>query len=242
MLVRSAVPHPPFISLSLFPLSFQNISAVARHHRRVSQRLVKNWRYKAFAVQNLTCSGGFALIFKFTVQPCYNIKEVCFLSHRRSSSHSPLPHQVSSSFILLDYCYSSAVTLWFKESVVQSPAFRSISVSLLSSCRFLFPQRRTIMSSLLQYDSALVCTECGVPITGQCLLSFGLPWHPSCLSCSVCGVTFDKETVFEGADGEPYCQRDYINAFAPTCVACNKPIWQRTGTLNASPVTNAINR
>jgi len=72
---------------------------------------------------------------------------------------------------------------------------------------------------------AVQCSHCLQPIGGRCLMAFGLPWHPNCLACCVCGKTFENEKIFEGEDGQAYCSEDFAKTFAPKCVACEKSIF-----------------
>lgn len=51
----------------------------------------------------------------------------------------------------------------------------------------------------------------------------GKYFHPHHFTCSECGKQL-KENEFMEKDGRIYCMDDFLNLFAPKCVACRKPI------------------
>ncbi|KAM9556320.1 leupaxin isoform 2-T2 [Guaruba guarouba] len=68
-----------------------------------------------------------------------------------------------------------------------------------------------------------VCTSCHKPIAGKVLTALGRTWHPEHFTCARCGQELGAQPFFE-RDGQPYCEDDYHQAFAPCCAYCAGPI------------------
>ncbi|XP_065540824.1 leupaxin isoform X2 [Lathamus discolor] len=68
-----------------------------------------------------------------------------------------------------------------------------------------------------------VCTTCHKPIAGKVLTALGRTWHPEHFTCARCGQELGARPFFE-RDGQPYCEDDYHQAFAPCCAYCAGPI------------------
>ncbi|OXA50003.1 Paxillin [Folsomia candida] len=67
------------------------------------------------------------------------------------------------------------------------------------------------------------CAGCGGPIKDKYVFAMGKYFHPHHFTCSECGKQL-KENEFMEKDGRIYCMDDFLNLFAPKCVACRKPI------------------
>uniref|UniRef100_A0A8B9G2U5 Leupaxin n=1 Tax=Amazona collaria TaxID=241587 RepID=A0A8B9G2U5_9PSIT len=74
-----------------------------------------------------------------------------------------------------------------------------------------------------------VCTACHKPIAGKVLTALGRTWHPEHFTCARCGQELGAQPFFE-RDGQPYCEDDYHQAFAPCCAYCAGPIREKVLT------------
>ncbi|XP_062488533.1 leupaxin isoform X3 [Pezoporus occidentalis] len=74
-----------------------------------------------------------------------------------------------------------------------------------------------------------VCTTCHKPIAGKVLTALGRTWHPEHFTCIRCGQELSSRPFFE-RDGQPYCEDDYHQAFAPCCAYCAGPIREKVLT------------
>ncbi|KAM9556324.1 leupaxin isoform 6-T6 [Guaruba guarouba] len=74
-----------------------------------------------------------------------------------------------------------------------------------------------------------VCTSCHKPIAGKVLTALGRTWHPEHFTCARCGQELGAQPFFE-RDGQPYCEDDYHQAFAPCCAYCAGPIREKVLT------------
>jgi len=81
-----------------------------------------------------------------------------------------------------------------------------------------------------------VCSACSETIRENRLDAFGMHWHKNHLACAICQKNFleNDVPVVEGNDGNAYCEKDFLEKFAPKCSKCNKPIQGKC--------TNAISR
>lgn len=48
-------------------------------------------------------------------------------------------------------------------------------------------------------------------------------WHTTCFVCAACKKPFGN-SLFHMEDGEPYCEKDYINLFSTKCHGCDFPV------------------
>lgn len=48
-------------------------------------------------------------------------------------------------------------------------------------------------------------------------------WHPEHFRCAQCDKELGTEDFYE-RNGRPYCEKDYLNLFAPKCAYCDSPI------------------
>uniref|UniRef100_A0A8B9G310 Leupaxin n=1 Tax=Amazona collaria TaxID=241587 RepID=A0A8B9G310_9PSIT len=60
------------------------------------------------------------------------------------------------------------------------------------------------------------------PASPQVLTALGRTWHPEHFTCARCGQELGAQPFFE-RDGQPYCEDDYHQAFAPCC-GCERPV------------------
>lgn len=67
------------------------------------------------------------------------------------------------------------------------------------------------------------CAGCSKPIIGQVCTALGRTWHPEHFTCVACEVPLGATNFFE-RDGQPFCERDYHEQFAPRCAYCNGAI------------------
>eukprot|EP01088_Endostelium_zonatum_P012980 TRINITY_DN27305_c0_g1_i1.p1 TRINITY_DN27305_c0_g1~~TRINITY_DN27305_c0_g1_i1.p1 ORF type:complete len:344 (+),score=66.62 TRINITY_DN27305_c0_g1_i1:62-1093(+) len=71
-----------------------------------------------------------------------------------------------------------------------------------------------------------LCSACGEPVKNNLLNAFGLQWHKEHLACAICRRNFleNDVNIVEGSDGNAYCEKDYIEKFAPRCGRCSTPV------------------
>ncbi|XP_053481794.1 leupaxin isoform X1 [Ictalurus furcatus] len=69
------------------------------------------------------------------------------------------------------------------------------------------------------------CASCGKCIAGKMITALGQVWHPEHFVCVVCKEELGSKGFFE-RDGNPYCDADYQNLYAPRCAYCQGPILQ----------------
>uniref|UniRef100_A0A8C4WZS7 Paxillin n=1 Tax=Eptatretus burgeri TaxID=7764 RepID=A0A8C4WZS7_EPTBU len=91
----------------------------------------------------------------------------------------------------------------------------------------------SLQSDLNRQGVAIVakgtCSACRKPIAGQVVTAMGKTWHPEHFVCTHCQEEIGSRSFFE-KDGEPYCQTDYHNLFAPRCAYCNGPVIDKVVT------------
>jgi len=70
-----------------------------------------------------------------------------------------------------------------------------------------------------------LCAKCGGKILTRAvvLVDIQKAWHPEHFSCATCGILLEGKEFYT-QNGKPYCDKDYHNTFAPSCVACKKPV------------------
>ena len=76
---------------------------------------------------------------------------------------------------------------------------------------------------MLEFTPMIKCARCKRPISGEYVQALGRAWHQNCFRCTVCGKAFVGQQ-FAAHDGKPYHDHCYVEAFAPRCAACNRPI------------------
>ena len=67
------------------------------------------------------------------------------------------------------------------------------------------------------------CAACNKPIVGKVVNAIGKQWHPKHFVCTTCGCELGSVTYYESG-GQPYCEKDFNELFAPRCAYCNGPI------------------
>jgi len=70
------------------------------------------------------------------------------------------------------------------------------------------------------------CSACGEVVKNNLMNAFGLQWHKEHLACAICRRNFleNDVPVVEGSDGNAYCEKDYVEKFAPRCGRCSAPV------------------
>lgn len=59
----------------------------------------------------------------------------------------------------------------------------------------------------------------------QMITALGEVWHPEHFVCVACKMELSTTGFFE-REGQPYCDKDYHQLFAPRCAYCKGPIMQ----------------
>ncbi len=65
----------------------------------------------------------------------------------------------------------------------------------------------------------VVCHGCKKNIVGVYIEALGHQWHKEHFVCTVCHEPFDGQQFFE-QDGNPYCEKDYLEKFGKRCFGC----------------------
>src|SRR6266699_3615851 len=68
-----------------------------------------------------------------------------------------------------------------------------------------------------------ICKGCGQPIYGKYLTALGATWHPEHFVCAACKQPV-TDASFNTHNGLPYHAQCYLNAVAPRCAYCGKPL------------------
>ncbi|RYY34356.1 hypothetical protein EON62_03380, partial [archaeon] len=93
-------------------------------------------------------------------------------------------------------------------------------------------------------DNAPYCSRCNIMLFGTChgcnepitadraaVSALGRNWHLMCVTCAHCSCTFPDGLFFSHEDAggtlRAYCERDYMDLFAPRCRGCNDPVADR---------------
>uniref|UniRef100_A0A8B9FZF8 Leupaxin n=1 Tax=Amazona collaria TaxID=241587 RepID=A0A8B9FZF8_9PSIT len=79
--------------------------------------------------------------------------------------------------------------------------------------------------SLPHVPGEIPCAQLSAPAPSifGVLTALGRTWHPEHFTCARCGQELGAQPFFE-RDGQPYCEDDYHQAFAPCCAYCAGPI------------------
>ncbi|KAM8773897.1 LIM domain-binding protein 3 isoform 3-T3 [Rhynchonycteris naso] len=70
---------------------------------------------------------------------------------------------------------------------------------------------------------APICAQCNTKIMGEVMHALRQTWHTTCFICAACKKPFGN-SLFHMEDGEPYCEKDYINLFSTKCHGCDFPV------------------
>jgi len=90
-------------------------------------------------------------------------------------------------------------------------------------------------------DGAPYCNRCNLTLFGTCagcretispdrpaVSALGRNWHMACIKCHECSCGFTDGVFYTHEDDSgvlrAFCERDYLNLFAPRCRACNEPV------------------
>ncbi|XP_065084208.1 LIM/homeobox protein Awh-like isoform X1 [Ochlerotatus camptorhynchus] len=69
------------------------------------------------------------------------------------------------------------------------------------------------------------CGGCAEQITDRYIFEVsGCAWHGSCLRCSICYCSLERQASCYFKDGEVYCKTDYIKKFKASCAKCSRSI------------------
>eukprot|EP00736_Rhodelphis_marinus_P003316 Rmarinus@m.10559 len=67
------------------------------------------------------------------------------------------------------------------------------------------------------------CYDCKQYIDGNCVQALGRTYHPEHFVCHVCRAPM-KGSSFRQYEGNPYCEKDFLERVAPRCVVCATPL------------------
>ncbi|XP_005619170.1 LIM domain-binding protein 3 isoform X2 [Canis lupus baileyi] len=70
---------------------------------------------------------------------------------------------------------------------------------------------------------APICAKCNTKIMGEVMHALRQTWHTTCFVCAACKKPFGN-SLFHMEDGEPYCEKDYVNLFSTKCHGCDFPV------------------
>ncbi|XP_049750306.1 LIM domain-binding protein 3 isoform X1 [Elephas maximus indicus] len=70
---------------------------------------------------------------------------------------------------------------------------------------------------------APLCAKCNTKIMGEVMHALRQTWHTTCFVCAACKKPFGN-SLFHMEDGEPYCEKDYVNLFSTKCHGCDFPV------------------
>ncbi|XP_059959278.1 LIM domain-binding protein 3 isoform X2 [Mesoplodon densirostris] len=94
--------------------------------------------------------------------------------------------------------------------------------SLADVC-FVEEQNNVYCERCYEQFFAPVCAKCNTKIMGEVMHALRQTWHTTCFVCAACKTPFGN-SLFHMEDGEPYCEKDYINLFSTKCHGCDFPV------------------
>ncbi|CAO2637905.1 LIM domain-binding protein 3 [Lemmus lemmus] len=94
--------------------------------------------------------------------------------------------------------------------------------SLADVC-FVEEQNNVYCERCYEQFFAPLCAKCNTKIMGEVMRALRQTWHPTCFVCAACKKPFGN-SLFHMEDGEPYCEKDYINLFSTKCHGCDFPV------------------
>ncbi|XP_059755936.1 LIM domain-binding protein 3 isoform X4 [Balaenoptera ricei] len=94
--------------------------------------------------------------------------------------------------------------------------------SLADVC-FVEEQNNVYCERCYEQFFAPVCAKCNTKIMGEVMHALRQTWHTTCFVCAACKKPFGN-SLFHMEDGEPYCEKDYINLFSTKCHGCDFPV------------------
>ncbi|XP_053439783.1 LIM domain-binding protein 3 isoform X2 [Nycticebus coucang] len=94
--------------------------------------------------------------------------------------------------------------------------------SLADVC-FVEEQNNVYCERCYEQFFAPICAKCKTKIMGEVMHALRQTWHTTCFVCAACKKPFGN-SLFHMEDGEPYCEKDYINLFSTKCHGCDFPV------------------
>ncbi|XP_054546310.1 LIM domain-binding protein 3 isoform X2 [Talpa occidentalis] len=94
--------------------------------------------------------------------------------------------------------------------------------SLADMC-FVEEQNNVYCERCYEQFFAPICAKCNTKIMGEVMHALKQTWHTTCFICAACKKPFGN-SLFHMEDGEPYCEKDYINLFSTKCHGCDFPV------------------
>ncbi|KAI5154743.1 Lim Domain-Binding Protein 3 [Manis pentadactyla] len=94
--------------------------------------------------------------------------------------------------------------------------------SLADMC-FVEEQNNVYCERCYEQFFAPICAKCNTKIMGEVMHALRQTWHTTCFVCAACKKPFGN-SLFHMEDGEPYCEKDYINLFSTKCHGCDFPV------------------
>uniref|UniRef100_A0A5F9D453 LIM domain binding 3 n=1 Tax=Oryctolagus cuniculus TaxID=9986 RepID=A0A5F9D453_RABIT len=94
--------------------------------------------------------------------------------------------------------------------------------SLADVC-FVEEQNNVYCERCYEQFFAPLCAKCNAKIMGEVMHALRQTWHTTCFVCAACKKPFGN-SLFHMEDGEPYCEKDYINLFSTKCHGCDFPV------------------
>ncbi|XP_064639850.1 PDZ and LIM domain protein Zasp-like isoform X2 [Lineus longissimus] len=67
------------------------------------------------------------------------------------------------------------------------------------------------------------CKKCNQAIIGDCVHAMNSEYHPHCFVCTHCRQPIGN-SGFHMEDGQPFCERDWMQMFQTKCAACDFPV------------------
>ncbi|XP_008568532.1 PREDICTED: LIM domain-binding protein 3 isoform X4 [Galeopterus variegatus] len=94
--------------------------------------------------------------------------------------------------------------------------------SLADMC-FVEEQNNVYCERCYEQFFAPLCAKCNTKIMGEVMHALRQTWHTTCFVCAACKKPFGN-SLFHMEDGEPYCEKDYVNLFSTKCHGCDFPV------------------
>ncbi|KAM4852032.1 LIM domain-binding protein 3 isoform 3-T3 [Thomomys bottae] len=94
--------------------------------------------------------------------------------------------------------------------------------SLADRC-FVEEQNNVYCERCYEQFFAPLCAKCNTKIMGEVMHALRQTWHTNCFVCAACKKPFGN-SLFHMEDGEPYCEKDYVNLFSTKCHGCDFPV------------------
>ncbi|XP_049646618.1 LIM domain-binding protein 3 isoform X2 [Suncus etruscus] len=94
--------------------------------------------------------------------------------------------------------------------------------SLADRC-FVEEQNNVYCERCYEQFFAPICAKCNTKIMGEVMHALRQTWHTTCFVCVACKKPFGN-SLFHMEDGEPYCEKDYVNLFSTKCHGCDFPV------------------